>query len=185
MMSFEQAVAYIGATGASAYCHVPWLDGDGKWIGVQRCVLCEAGPGDAAEGLGLMLRVRRLPLCSGQWDTARLQVDSTLASLSPGMMMELYGMDLLQFRYAGCDPVGDVTGTVPGACAGARWPASASSRQWCAGMSEAHALHLCEPHFNGSEWPYAPPSPAAQAAWEASHRPSVERSSASHHIAAS
>lgn len=100
MMNFQQACAYVRATGGSAYCYTPWMH-DGEWIGVQHCTLYE--PDDASDVVSLGMRLRRV--ARGVRDSEVIEVASLDAwdGLPPHALEAQYGVDPRGYRYAASD----------------------------------------------------------------------------------
>ena len=100
MMDFQQACAYVRATGSSAYCYTPWMH-EGEWIGVQHCMLYE--PDGADEGTPLGMRLRRV--ARGARDGEVIEVASLAAwDGVPSQALEAqYGVDPRSYRYAASD----------------------------------------------------------------------------------
>ncbi|MCW7541636.1 hypothetical protein OOT46_27935 [Aquabacterium sp. A7-Y] len=136
MMNFQQACAYVRATGAQAYCYAPWVEQDGRWIGLQYCLLCESQEGDS-DGVPLAMHVHRIALGAPQGQSTTMErLDEWEHSLFDGPLPS-GGVDLRAFRYAACDAGCNTLGRLP-------LPAGAAAeREWL--------VHRCEPH-----WPTAP-----------------------------
>ncbi|MCM5680591.1 hypothetical protein M8A51_13745 [Schlegelella sp. S2-27] len=108
MMDFQQACAYVRATGSSAYCYTPWMH-EGEWIGVQHCTLYEpAGAGDATP---LEMRLRRV--ARGARGGEVIEVGSLAAwDELPAQALEAqYGVDPRGYRYAASDADADAADT--------------------------------------------------------------------------
>lgn len=104
MMDFQQACAYVRATGSSAYCYTPWMH-EGEWIGVQHCTLYEPTGADETTPLGM--RLRRVARGARGGEVIEVGPLDAWSRLSAQALEAQYGVDPRGYRYAASDADAD------------------------------------------------------------------------------